>query len=146
MIHCGLHSVNCLHKRCSESSASYFLCWPKKSEADVGDIAVEVETSYQYSITFRHCATDGSRVSVCQSAYLCESVDCKQGARYVTEFQLQCAGNRSSNVGVAQSLHQVGPMNIHRGTERIQYTSTSGLKMTVSWITSLPESKYQSME
>ena len=28
------------------------LCWPMMSELDVGDMAVEVEPSHQYSITF----------------------------------------------------------------------------------------------
>ena len=28
------------------------LCWPMMSEADVGGMAVEVEPSHQYSITF----------------------------------------------------------------------------------------------
>ena len=31
------------------------------SEADVGDMAVEVEPSHQYSLIFRCCVTDGSR-------------------------------------------------------------------------------------
>ena len=36
-------------------------CWHMTSEADVGDTAVEAETSYQYSITCCCCMTDGSR-------------------------------------------------------------------------------------
>jgi len=35
------------------------------SEADVGGIAVEVEISHQYSVTFYCCETDGSRGAVC---------------------------------------------------------------------------------
>ena len=37
------------------------------AEADVGGVAVEVETSHQYSITFCCCATDGSRGAVWQN-------------------------------------------------------------------------------
>ena len=35
------------------------LCWPMTSEADVDGMAVEVELSQQYSITFCCRATDG---------------------------------------------------------------------------------------
>ena len=38
-------------------------CWPITSEADFGGMAVEVEPSHQYSITF-YCATDGGRGAV----------------------------------------------------------------------------------
>ena len=42
--------------------SSVLLCWPLMSEvADVGVMAVEAKPSHQYSITFRCCATDGSR-------------------------------------------------------------------------------------
>ena len=40
------------------------LCWPMMSEADVGGMAVEVEPSYQYSITVCCHVTDGSRGAV----------------------------------------------------------------------------------
>ena len=38
------------------------LSWPTMSEADVGGMAVEVEPSHQYPITFCCCVADGSRV------------------------------------------------------------------------------------
>ena len=38
--------------------------WLMTSEADAGSMAVEVEPSQQYSITFCSCATHGSRGSV----------------------------------------------------------------------------------
>ena len=41
--------------------------WPTTSEADVGGMAVEVEPSHQYSITFCCCVTDGSRGAVWQN-------------------------------------------------------------------------------
>jgi hypothetical protein len=41
-----------------------FLCWPKTSEADVGDMAPEVEPSRQYSVKFCCRATDDSRGAV----------------------------------------------------------------------------------
>ena len=37
------------------------LCWPVMSEVDVGGMAVQVEPSHQYSVTFRYRVTDGSR-------------------------------------------------------------------------------------
>ena len=43
-------------------------CWPMMSEADVGGMAVEVEPSHQYSITFCCYVTDGSRGAVWQNA------------------------------------------------------------------------------
>jgi len=36
------------------------LCWPTTSEVDVGDMAVEVEPSHQYSVIFCCHATDDS--------------------------------------------------------------------------------------
>ena len=40
------------------------LCWPMTSEANGGGVAVEVEPSQQYSITFCCHVTDGSREAV----------------------------------------------------------------------------------
>jgi len=40
------------------------LCWPTMSEADGGGMAVGVEPSQQYPITFCCCVTDGSRGAV----------------------------------------------------------------------------------
>ena len=40
------------------------LCWPTMSEANVVDMAVEVEPSPQYSVKFRYRATDDSRAAV----------------------------------------------------------------------------------
>jgi len=40
------------------------LCWPMMSEANVVDVAVEVEPSHQYSVKFRCRATDDSRGAV----------------------------------------------------------------------------------
>jgi len=40
------------------------LCWPTVSEADVGGMAVEVEHTHKYSVTFCYRVTDGSRGSV----------------------------------------------------------------------------------
>ena len=41
------------------------LCWLMTSEVDVGDMAVETETSYQYYVIFRWC--ESSRGAVCQN-------------------------------------------------------------------------------
>jgi len=40
------------------------LCQPMMSEADVGSMAVEIEPSHQYSITFCCHVADGSRGAV----------------------------------------------------------------------------------
>jgi hypothetical protein len=40
------------------------LCWPKTSEADVGDMAIEAEPSRHYSIKFCCEVTDDSRWAV----------------------------------------------------------------------------------
>ncbi|MEQ5146204.1 hypothetical protein ABN231_18085 [Proteus mirabilis] len=51
-------------KAVPEVRLSVLLCWPTTSEVDVGGMAVEVEPSHQYSITFCCCVTDGSRGAV----------------------------------------------------------------------------------
>jgi len=43
------------------------LCWPTTSEANVVDMAVEVEPSRQYSIKFCCCMTDDSRGALWQN-------------------------------------------------------------------------------
>lgn len=40
--------------------------------------------------------------------------------------ELQYIGNSGGNFGISQSLHQVGPMNAHTGTERTPCASLSG--------------------
>ena len=40
------------------------LCWPTTSEANVVDMAVEVEPSRQYTVKFCYRATDDSRGAV----------------------------------------------------------------------------------
>jgi len=40
------------------------LCWLTTSEVDVGGMAVKIEPSHQYPITFCFCVTDGSRGAV----------------------------------------------------------------------------------
>jgi len=36
------------------------LCWPMMSEEHVGGVAVEVEPSHQYCITFCFCVTEAA--------------------------------------------------------------------------------------
>ena len=59
------------------------LCWPPMSEADAGGMAMEVEPSHQYSVTFCCGVTDGSRGEVWPNSVDTE-VHVEQ--RYVTEF------------------------------------------------------------
>ena len=42
-------------------------CWPTKSKADIGGMAVEVKLFHQYSITSSYLVTDGSREAVWQN-------------------------------------------------------------------------------
>jgi hypothetical protein len=42
--------------------------------------------------------------------------DYDQGTVYGAECRLQCAGNDVGNVGISQSLCQVGPTDAHTGT------------------------------
>ena len=51
-------------KRAAPKVLPSILCWSIMSEADVDDMAVEAEPSYQYSITCCCHATDGSREAV----------------------------------------------------------------------------------
>ena len=44
--------------------ALILLCWLTMSETDVGGMAVGVEPSHQYSVTFCCHVTDGSRGAV----------------------------------------------------------------------------------
>jgi len=64
---------------------------------------------------------------------------------YGAEYQLQCVGDDSGNVGISQSSHQLGPMNAHTGTKRTLHANFSGptehntrLKVTIFWNASLP--------
>lgn len=52
-------------------------------------------------------------------------MDYDDGTVYGAEYQLQYIGNYSGNIGISQSLHQVGPPNAHRGLERTLYASLS---------------------
>ena len=58
--------------------------------------------------------------------FTCVNCDYTQGTVYGAEYQLQCVGNDGDNTGISKSLHQVGPMNLHTGTERTQYAGLSG--------------------
>ena len=49
-----------------------------------------------------------------------------QGTVYRAEYRLQCIGNDDDNVGVLQSLHKVGPVDAHVGSERAVRASLSG--------------------
>ena len=59
----------------SESNASYCVCWPTVSEADVGGMAEEVEPTHQYPNVFSCHVTDGSREAVWQNSIWHGSAD-----------------------------------------------------------------------
>ena len=59
------------------------LYWPTVSEVDVGDMAIEVEPSHQYSLTYCCCVSDGSRG---QSNKMVPDTEVWMKQRCVTEF------------------------------------------------------------
>ena len=65
---------------------SVLLCWRKTSEVDVGDMAVTVERSHQYSVTCCCCATDGSRGAVWQNGVWHGSADESQACHWIRPF------------------------------------------------------------
>jgi len=59
------------------------------------------------------------------------------------EHQFQCIGNNGGNVGISQSLRQVGPPNAHTGTERTPHASLSGPTDPIpSWSWQFPGSHH----
>ena len=67
-----------------------------------------------------------STASAFSSCSSFKSADYNKRTMYRDEYQLQYVGNDSGNVGISQSLCQVGPMNTHREKERTPYASLSG--------------------
>ena len=81
---CQLRELSAMHiqskyklmKRCVNTRAALKVmppilwCWPKKSETDVGGMAVEVEYSWQYSVIFCCHIMDGTRGTVWQNGIL----------------------------------------------------------------------------
>ena len=83
-----------------------------------------------FSTDVHRCHTTKRRVTL--STHLCKSVNYNQGAVYGAECYLQGTGNDDGNVGILQSLHEVGPTNAHTETERTPYASLSGLTEPIS--------------
>lgn len=52
------------------------------------------------------------------SAYPYKSADYDKGSVYRAECQLQCLGNNVDNIGILESLYQVGPIDAHSWIER----------------------------
>ena len=48
-------------KAASKVMLPILLCWPATAETDVCCMAAEAEPSYQYSVRFCCCVTDGGR-------------------------------------------------------------------------------------
>ena len=59
----------CMYKRAALKVLPPILsCLPMTSEVDVGGMAVEIETSYRYSVIFSCCMTNDSRGAVWQNS------------------------------------------------------------------------------
>jgi len=69
------------YEDCLEINASYFMMLAMTSEADVGGMAVEVETSCQYSITFCCCVAAEE-----QSNRMVSDIEVSMKQRCVIEF------------------------------------------------------------
>ena len=85
----------------------------------------EVVQGAQFWTAMLSCHTTKWRTS--PSAHLCMWI-CRswlQTMLFMCTYWLQCIGNDGGNVGISQSLHQVGLMNAHRGRERSPYASLS---------------------
>lgn len=61
-------------RKAPKVSPSILLCWPTTSQNSFGDMAVEIECSHQFCITFCCHATQGSRGTVWQNSVWRESV------------------------------------------------------------------------
>ena len=57
----------CVCVRAALKAMPSILCWPVMKEVDIGGMAVEVEPSLQFSITFCCLAMDGGRGAVRQN-------------------------------------------------------------------------------
>jgi len=66
------------------------LWWLMTSEADVGGMAIEVEPSYQYSLTCCCCVTNGSRGAVWQTGVWCGSVNETEVCRWIPPCGKNC--------------------------------------------------------
>ena len=85
-----------------------FLPRPMMSEADVGVMAVEVEPSHQYSVTYCYHVTDGSRGASDMEVWM------KQ--KFVTEF---LHVEKMALIDICQHLLNVyGDRTVHVGTVR----------------------------
>ena len=67
----------------SKSKAFYFLHWPMKLQVGVGDMAVEVEPSHQYSVILCCHVTDDSRGTVLQNRICYGSVYEGRGCHWI---------------------------------------------------------------
>ena len=102
-----------------------------------GDQKVNVNSVKQRVLCFSSGNTsrkDKKAVHICHtmkgrlsgSAHAYESVDCEQEPVYRAEHCISCFEKKNVTIAIEQSLHQVGTMKAHPGTERTVYASLSG--------------------
>jgi len=77
----------------------------------------ERQATFQTAV--HSCHTVKWRAS--QLPHLCKLEDYNQETVYGYEYWIQCFWNDDGNVGISQSLHQLGPMSAHTGTEKTLY-------------------------
>jgi len=73
MVYNNLKTTFCV-RAAPKDMPHILLCWPTMSEADVGGLAVQYESPYQYSITCCSHATGGSRGAIWQNGIWHESL------------------------------------------------------------------------
>jgi len=73
------------------------------------------ERQAKFWMAMDSCQTTKWRGS--QSSHPCKLTDYNQRTVYRAEYWLQYVGNDGGNLGILQSLCQVGPMNVHKGKE-----------------------------
>ena len=121
-----------------------------------GDQIVDVSTVSQWVVHFSSCDSDMKTSHIPyghaqRSPHEIKSALVSSSAQIISlwlrnrEYQLQCIGNNDGNTGKLKIVCQVSAMNAHTRTERTLYASffrmywtKKRLKVTVSWITSLP--------
>ena len=115
-----------------------FLFWSMTSEADVGHLAIEVEPSHQYSITFCCCAMDGSRGAVwhgsAHEAKICHVISpCGRSRTDIHQFLLKVYGDRTVTKQVVGGAGDSGSLCWHRFL-RAQHLGSCSLHSYWWWL------------
>ena len=92
------------------------LCWPTMSEADVGDMAVEVEPFCQYSVNF---VAMGQMTAEQQSDKMASEMEVRMKQRCITEFL---------------HVEKIAPSDIHRCLLNVYGDQTVDVSTVRQWV------------